>query len=635
MHGMHPRPPGLTALLPLLVCLAASPDAEAQAHSTLSPPTVSIQSMDNLRHLLHGGLSGDAPFTRVEVYEGTRLLGTARLSTNTWTLPWTPTRDSHSLRVVAYDGTGAQAKDRVDFQHRSALDDAGLYHRPTLLTLPTQPIGKTRFTLDGSPPTPDSPVYTAPLALLGREGESAPLSHIPTNPEDAPAEWRWRPPTGEVTLATVVRFQQYVGRLPMGPVQTRTYLVGRAPYSLPVLSLATAPANFFDFDVGLYVPGRVHAEHPEWESYWGTGNYMESGEAWERPVHVEWFDASGTRVLAQEAGVRIHGSGSAALPQKSLRLYAKESYGPSTFDAPFFPELSLKRFKRLIVRNGGQDLLSTRLKDCVLQGLLRETDLPIQACRPAVVFLDGEYWGQHDLRERFDEHHFAAHHGLDRDKVVVLEGQGTVEVGKAADAIPYHALLEYARTHDLAQPEHYAQVAGRIDVDEFIDYHVAQLFFGNDDWPSNNYKVWRYRAEDGGPLPGKGDGRWRWLVYDLDAAFNLPPESNTLARVLHDPLIPQPFVLLLRRLLKAPGFRARFLSRFSWHLANTFATPRVLAAIDAAAARLAPEMAEHIARWQLPPSPGTWLANVERLRDAARRRPALMRAHLEAEFGTF
>ncbi|MCE9668811.1 CotH kinase family protein [Myxococcus stipitatus] len=641
MPGTHLKTPLPLALATLLACSAFAPSAHAHApvpppRQATTAPTVTLQSMDNTRHLLRGTLEGDAPFTRVEVFEGTRLIGEARISSNTWTLSWTPNENSHSLRVVAHDSTGAQARARVDFQRRSAVDDANLYNRPTLLSLPIPQTGTTHYTLDGSPPTRASPVYAGPLVLLGRKGDSAPLSHIPTNPEESPALWRWQPPEGEVTLATVVRFRQFEGDTPVGPIQTRTYLVGRAAYTLPVMSLVTAPGNFFDFDAGIYVPGRMHAEHPEWETYWGTGNYMEKGEAWERPIHVEWFDATGRRVLAQDAGVRIHGSGSAALPQKGLRLYAKESYGPATFQAPFFPELPLRDFKRLILRNGGQDLLFSRLKDCTLQGLLRDLDLPLQACRTIVVFLDGEYWGQHDLRERYDEYYFAAHHeGLDREKVVVLEGMGTVEVGRPEDAIPYHDLLEYVRTHDLGVPEHYAYVAERIDVDEFIDYHAAQLFFGNEDWPSNNYKVWRYRAEEGGPLSGKGDGRWRWLVYDLDACFNLPPESNTLARVLHDPLIPQPFVLLFRQLLKVPHFRARFLARFVWHLENTFATPRVLAAIEASAARLAPEMDEHISRWRLPPSVGAWLGEVERLRDAARRRPALMRKHLEEEFGAF
>ena len=64
---------------------------------------------------------------------------------------------------------------------------------------------------------------------------------------------------------------------------------------------------------------------------------MQDGKDWERPIHVEWFETAGDSVLAQNVGVRIQGSSSPALPQKSLRLYAKNDYGPSGSAPPSSP----------------------------------------------------------------------------------------------------------------------------------------------------------------------------------------------------------------------------------------------------------------------------------------------------------
>ncbi|NTX41574.1 CotH kinase family protein [Myxococcus sp. CA033] len=603
-----------------------------QVEEAPHPVGLTIDAMDNEQHVLRGGFRVDAGVVRVEVYEGSMLLGEAVLEgEGRWSIPWQPSHASEALEVIAYHDTGTENRTRLDFQRLSFTSPESLYASEALLTLPTSPDTTTRYTLDGSTPGPSSPVYTAPLALLNRSGQPAPLSLIRTNPEVSPEDWRWKPPTLPVTLGTVVRVQRFAGETPVEMGQARTYLIGQRPYTLPVLSLVTDAENFFDAVRGIYVPGRVYEETPGGFEGWGTGNYMQDGKDWERPVHVEWFEEAGTPVIAQNAGVRIHGSGSAALPQKSLRLYAKEDYGPELFQADIFPGHPLRDFKRLMVRTSGQDQQYTKLKDCVLQGLLRDTTLALQACRPTVVFLNGEYWGLHELRERYDEYYLASHHGLNRKDLVILENAGDLDTGEPEDSLPYTELLTYVREHDLSVPEHYAHVVERMDVEDFIDYHVAQLYFGNEDWPDNNVKFWRNRAGNG--ATGAGDGRWRWLLYDLDASFFAGPEFNSLGRLLHDERLGEPFVVLLRSLLKSPDFKGLFIARFRWHLENTFAPERVVAFLDAAAARLEPELPEHIGRWRYPTSMERWREDVQFMRDTALRRPAALRGFLEQELG--
>lgn len=628
-----------TCLLVVLLVLVGSgcgPEPERRLSETELPapsgPHVTIDGHESDTHRLFGTAGSDAGGTRVEVYEDGRFLGYADRDGNRWSLPWWPGRRALVLEAVARDGQGAEARARVDFQHLTFDARPGLYQPETLLALPTTPGLRTYFTRDGSTPTPESPRYTGPIALLPRSLPPVRWSFIPTTAPSAAPGAQWVAPLEDPPQAAVVRFRQYAGTEPAGPVRTRTFIIGRTPSPLPVLSLVTDAENLFGPAKGIYVPGLLSEADPD---NWEAANYTQDGKEWERPVHVEWYETSGERVFNQDAGVRIHGSGSAVLPQKSLRLYAKEDYGPKTFAGAVFPGSPVTEFTRMVVRTSGQDQGATKLRDCVLQGLLAETRLALQACRPTLVFINGEYWGLHEMRERLDEYYLASHYGVDRKKAVILERFGTVDVGETEDEQPYQELLAYVAANDLSVPEHYAWVRERMDVEDFIDYQVAQLYLGNADWPDNNVKFWRLRTKKTvADAPYGQDGRWRWLVYDLDYALSFGPDFDSLGRVLDDPPQVEAWsVQLLRALLQSPEFKARFIERFLWHIEHTFAAERVLAILDAAVEGLEPEMPGQVARWSQPASMEAWREHLRDFRETLRQRPASMRQLLERYLG--
>jgi hypothetical protein len=148
-----------------------------------------------------------------------------------------------------------------------------------------------RYTRDGSEPTTNSALYTTPIVLGPRLGTPNDISMIPT-------AGGWQPPLGEVFKLHVIRTRAFrTNSIPSG-VNTATYCVdprGRGRFSLPVVSLSSDRRNFFDPNTGIHVCGNTPG-----------CNYAQSGDLWERPCHVEFFETNGLRVLDQKSGVRMH-----------------------------------------------------------------------------------------------------------------------------------------------------------------------------------------------------------------------------------------------------------------------------------------------------------------------------------------
>lgn len=508
--------------------------------------------------------------------------------------------------------------------------EGGLHAEAFALELSTEGGANIHYTLDGSTPTSQSPVYTAPLSIESRDGEANVFSEIPSSPPEG-----WNTPAGEVFKATVVRAAAILPGFPTGPVATHTYLVDADiadRYGLPVVSVVADPDDLWGYENGIYVPGKIYDDAFDPDRTWTArpANYRESGDASERAAHLEVFETDGSTPIRQGIGLRIHGNLTRAFRLKSLRLYARSEYGASTLDHPFFGDGAPASFKRLILRNAGQDISGTFFRDALMHGIVSETGLSTQAYRPAVVFLDGEYWGIHNIRERIDKHYLASHFGVDPEALDHLANNIEVEEGDAADFL---ALRSFILEEDMSDPSNYAWVDSEMDVEDFVTYFAAEILFANTDWPHNNIEFWR---------PHVDDARWRWLLYDTDRGFGLrggptPWEFDALARVVEDLALPDtappgPHGLMFARLLDNEAFRDLFLVRYADLLNTAFVPEVVIQRIDAMEAVLEEAMAEHIHRWRTPFSVEVWRQNVEALRDFATHRPTSARAHAVKQF---
>jgi hypothetical protein len=519
--------------------------------------------------------------------------------------------------------------------------NAGYYTDSIVLNISeSTPASEIRFTTNGSVPSQSDPVFSNPIVLKSLLGEANTISMIPTNNNEDPGPpyyEGWQPPLGEVYKAHVIRARAFHPEAPPGPVVTGTYFVeplANQRFSLPVFSLTTNPENLFDDEIGIYVHGN-------------NTNYFQDGDEWERAAHLELFENDGNQAFAENIGIRTHGNTTRSRPRKSLRIVMRKEYGNSWLEYPIFPDKGIAQYKRFILRNSGNDWDWAVFRDALSQSLASGFDVDRQFYRPAILMINGEYWGIHNTRDRYDEHYIFSNYGIEEHEMTILENNALYKFGNEAGRAHYVSMTNYMNSYNLASDEHYAEISTRMDVESFTDFQITHIFSMNTDWPGNNTLMWRYIRDgyDPNALNGR-DGRWRWMLLDLDFGFGLPffyvpgveqgAAHNTLAFALatNGPSWPNPpwSTFILRNLVKNQSFKYFFINRFADMLNTTLSEDNVIHTIDSITNLLNPEMEEHIRRWRRPTSKNEWIQNIENMRSFAAERPGYLRQYINQYF---
>src|SRR5690606_5469606 len=131
---------------------------------------------------------------------------------------------------------------------------------------------------------------------------------------------------------------------------------------------------------------------------------------------------------------------------KSLYVVARTKYGKNAFEYPIFPARDHKKYKSFILRNAGGDFVKTHFRDAFMTQLAKPTGIAIQEYRPAIVFLNGEYWGIQNMREKINEHYLKDNFGIDKDNVDLIEHQREVKRG---DSKAYKQMLNFIATKNM------------------------------------------------------------------------------------------------------------------------------------------------------------------------------------------
>lgn len=447
-----------------------------------------------------------------------------------------------------------------------------------------------RYTIDGSLPNLQSAIYSSTIML---------------------------------NSTTIIRAQSLLdGYLP-GKVITHTYFIDETT-TLPVVSIATDPANLWDDETGIYVEGTN-----------GISGFCVSAprnwnQPWEHPVSLEMFEVDGNLGFKIDAGIQIGGGCTRKYPQKSLAIYARSEYGVSKINYPIFEDKQITQFNNILLRNSGQDWWRAMFRDGMMQTLVKDQmDIDWQAYKPAILFLNGAYWGIHAIREKHNEHYLESNYGINPDEIDILSGNASVKQG-SADL--YNDMIGFIETNDMAIADNYNWVTTQMDVNEYLNYIIAEIYFANIDWPGGNIKYWRQKGEN---------HKWRWFLFDTDLGFGAHGlgqyDSNTLQNATATTSTyyanPSWSTLLLRKLLENSRFKNQFIQRFASCLNITFNPQRVLNIIDSLKTNIGDEIPRHIQKWDQSTSFNEgWDYHVEVMREFASRRPGYVINHLIEKF---
>jgi len=511
------------------------------------------------------------------------------------------------------------------------LPIGGFYSAPQTLELTSENSSATiRFTLDGSKPNVNSEVYNAPILI---------------------------------DSTTVIRAQVFVDSILPSLEKYNTYFINES-FTLPIISITTDPDYLWDDEIGIFVGGANGTiYHGDWgsRSNYGVKNYFQD---WERPAFIEFYETNGNLGFSNQVGIKINGAGSRLSSQKSLSIDARSKYGDEDIDYQIFPDKPIQIFETLILRNSGSDWLrsqySTMFRDALMQTLLpNEINIDIQSYLPSIVFINGEYWGIQNVRERTNSHYVESNYGIEEDNVDILGVKYWYFYIIEGDMDEYNQLINFIESNDIADPTVYNYIKTKVDIDELLNYVILQMYIANFDWPKNNMKLWKEKSNA---------GKWRWIINDTDAGFNdhwtinnytADGDTNNILQWVET--VNTQYhnwgrvggLAIFSELLVNESFREEFIQRSAHYLNSVFKPERISDLIDIYSTAIMQEIPRHILRWgntcalstsllfwnedsshcSVIDSVEQWENNVETLHEFAIIRPTYFRQHIIDYFG--
>lgn len=456
-----------------------------------------------------------------------------------------------------------------------------------------------RFTTNGNIPTAQSRLYTEPLLLDESLYSTSDIYTIRMAPD---GQMFYPESVQHCIVIRAAVFDQNDSCI--SEVATNSYFIrslGCDTHGLPVMSICSDSTGLFNFYHGILVPGCYQgSSHPDW-----TGNYFCKGREWERVCNVEFYETNNTGVN-QIAGLRTHGGASRRYQQKGLKVFAREEYGKKRFKHLFFPgTTSLNSFKHLSVKPFRcSNWLTTGVQDHLAQQVASTLDIECLASRQMVLFLNGEYWGIYALEESPDERYLEDHFGVYLDDCSIIKVWNTLDYG---DDTQWNNLVDWVMDADFSLEENYQRMCEMIDMDNFIDYEIFELYSSNVDWPKNNVRCWK-----------TNDGKWRWIFYDGDGCFFR--DWDVFANAVNDDTSvignnPSAFqaTLFFRKLLENHTFRTRFKVRFNQLMSNQLSYETTSSYFNAVSDLIRGEVPNQSSRFGFPENMAQWEEDIRQV----------------------
>ncbi|HNA57469.1 MAG TPA: CotH kinase family protein [Chitinophagales bacterium] len=472
---------------------------------------------------------------------------------------------------------------KTAYAHKPDMEpNSGNFAGSVTVTITAPEPGMTiRYTTNGNLPTAASTAYTGPITIT------------------------------ETTVLRTVAFAASADTL-ASFCSTNTYFIDETT-TMPVISVA-----------GDQVDDLLNA------TGWGI-----------EPVgSFELFDKDFNLIDEAVGDFNEHGNDSWAYDQRGFDFIVRDQFGyDNDIDQTFFNDVTDREgYQRLIVKAAANDNYPSssggaHVRDAFVHHIsgLDGLELDERSTFFNIMFLNGDYWGVYDTREKADDADYTDYYygqGEYEMDYIKCWGGTWAEYGTMA---PWSPFVTFVTTNDMTIPANYDYVKDNFNTMSLIDYVLTNTFSVCTDWLNWNTAWWRGYDATGSNLT------WRYALWDEDATFGhyinytgVPDDSPTASPC--DPLTlggvdPNGHIDMLNSLLDNPDFHSDYINRFADLINTTFSCEVLLPRIDSMRAVLDPEMTRHTDKWG-----GTytgWSNNYDELHDFIAERCAYLPSGVE------
>lgn len=400
-----------------------------------------------------------------------------------------------------------------------------------------------RYTIDSSIPTKNSLLYENPLSI-----------------------------DSSVVIRTIA-IAEDIGQYSDSPVSTNTYLFEET-HIYPVVSFVMDPDSLFGEEAGLYAFG----DSAETDFPFRGANFWKE---YEYPMHLEYIE-DGEVEFEMDAGASIGGNFSKGFNKKSFILNNNEEYGIKSLDYELFPENDYEKYDGFGLRAGAEE--RSRLLNELMYGINQKWNHnnDMQANRPVILYLNGQYWGVYTLIERKNDDFVDSRYGY-KDIDMISD----YDEAKDGDFAAYYDMVDEIVDLDASTSEFYDFIEANINLDSFTDHWIYQVYTSHGD--PNNLRYWRPKTED---------GKWSYISHDFDWWENLGREPFEYAEKFKFFLETGPYDFwILGKMMENPTYQKFFLTRMADMLNTAFKKENIFAMINSIDTAIDPEMSRDIARW--------------------------------------
>ena len=428
------------------------------------------------------------------------------------------------------------------------------------------------YSLDGSDPAEHGMLYEAPVPVYDKSAEPAVLKAYPRTHYD----WQYEPvkeaePVDRCFTVKAVAIDE-AGRV--SDTVTGIYFIDKPDYDGMVVSI-TANADDLFGDYGICVTGKAY---DEWALSGGTSNapqanFMKTGREWEVPGTIDVFDGK-KYISGEKAGLRVQGGSSRLYGIKRFSLYSRREYGGSDYFATDFFDDGSKVHSAVLRPSEVNAIFPLLVEDRDALGIRSV---------PVTIFLNGEYWYETWLGEKYSAYYFNSHFGIGMDNLITVKSE-ELDEGNQRDYQSYQELFDYIEGHDLSNDSDYREFCGMLDMQSYIDCNCINLYAVNLDGDDiTNSFVWRTREPEEGHK--YADGKWRYSLYDMDALDWVNPddygvetraEINTFtAQPPHEEILPYNEHVIFEALMGNKDFRKQFVLSYMDIINTDFSEKKV------------------------------------------------------------